>query len=127
MGGKSSKPTESSATTTVAYITSQAATIGSDSIENSSENCSCIMVILAFFSGVLVTLLILALIYCLIKVKQKGKPKPTVSPDRNNKVSSSTVFHMAPNENITYATLNFEERKSTIYHNNQDRPLSTKV
>ncbi|XP_073471847.1 transmembrane protein C1orf162 homolog isoform X2 [Aquarana catesbeiana] len=127
MGGGSSKSTQSSTTTNVAYTTTQSTTIKSDSTEHLLGNCSVNTFILAFFSGAIVTLLILALIFCAIKVKQKVKRNPTVSPDRSKDVSSPTGLHMALDEGITYATLRFDERNSTVHGNNQERPLSSLI
>ncbi|XP_040193433.1 transmembrane protein C1orf162 homolog [Rana temporaria] len=128
MGGGSSKSTQSSTTTTtVAYTTTQSTAIKPGSTEHLLENCSVDAIILAFFSGAMVTLLIFALIFCAIKVKQKVKHDPTVSPDRSKEVSSPTGLHMhqALDEGITYATLSFDERKSMVHGNNQARPTSS--
>ncbi|XP_077337654.1 transmembrane protein C1orf162 homolog [Lithobates pipiens] len=127
MGGGSSKATQSSTTTTVAYTTTRSTAIDSDSTEHLLENCSVNMVVLAFFSGAMVTLLILALIFCAIKIKKKVKHDPTTSQGTSKDVSSPTGLHMALDEGITYATLRFDERNSTVYGKNQARPPSSLI
>ncbi|KAM4702259.1 uncharacterized protein O3C94_003215 [Discoglossus pictus] len=110
MGSAFSKQNVQITTTTATFSTfprTSAPTI----YDAAQDDCRCeVQIVLAFFSGGLLTLLIIILSVCFTKMKSKGK-----SNLKDSKGCSETVLSPDDNpvvpagEGITYATLSFKK------------------
>ncbi|KAG8589627.1 hypothetical protein GDO81_006469 [Engystomops pustulosus] len=111
---KPEKPTTVSTTTIVTTTTTISPTFSSQTtlVSDRTEHCSGhVELVLAFFGGVLFALLICAIVYCVIKIKDKVKRKcgPTRLVRREQESSSGVGCHHVEitDEEVSYATLRF--------------------
>ncbi|XP_075469253.1 transmembrane protein C1orf162 homolog isoform X2 [Ascaphus truei] len=108
MGRPSSKPLPTTMPTTTISVPS------TTDISAPLDSCRYeLQVILAFFSGGLLTLLIFILILCVTKLKAKAKGHPKVKTGPSERASSLDDHPMvSAEESITYASLAFDRDSS---------------
>lgn len=81
-------------------------------VSDCTEKCEChIEVVLAFFGGILLALLICAIFFCIHKIKDKVKSQSGHSRNRRKEQESSHGVGGHPletiDEEVSYATLRF--------------------
>ncbi|XP_077151006.1 uncharacterized protein LOC143815566 isoform X2 [Ranitomeya variabilis] len=111
MGSGSSKPDAPLLTTTTVPTTISTFSTRTTTVCHCTEDCL-IELLLAFFGGILVTLILFAVGFCAFKIKEKVNKKSEQSGYRcQNQETSNSVGgqHLeTTDENVSYATISFK-------------------